>query len=51
MGYPAESDRRSAWRFIRRTEDPRVSMLRRFASALGIPPEELPADRKTAPAN
>lgn len=36
MGYPPESARKSAWQFIEKTSDPRVSMLRRFADAMGI---------------
>jgi len=36
MGYQPESARKSAWQFIEKTSDPRVSMLRRFADAMGI---------------
>lgn len=35
MGYPKESARKSAWQFIHKTNDPRLSMLRRFAEAVG----------------
>lgn len=35
MGYPKESARKSAWQFIHRTNDPRLSMLRKFADAIG----------------
>lgn len=35
MGYPKESARKSAWQFIHRTNDPRLSMLRKFAVAVG----------------
>lgn len=35
MGYPEESARKSAWQFMR-TKDPRISMLRKFAKAMGI---------------
>lgn len=35
MGYPKESARKSAWQFIHKTADPRLSMLRRFAEAVG----------------
>ena len=35
MGYPPESARKSVWQFLR-TSDPRISMLRRFASAMDI---------------
>jgi transcriptional regulator with XRE-family HTH domain len=41
MGYPAESARKSAWQFLRKTDDPRVSMLQRFAKAMGIDVKEL----------
>jgi transcriptional regulator with XRE-family HTH domain len=44
MGYPAETARMSAWQFVQKTSDPRVSMVRRFAKAMGIPIEELVAD-------
>jgi hypothetical protein len=36
MSYPERSARKSAWQFIQKTVDPRVSMLRRFAKAMGI---------------
>jgi hypothetical protein len=36
MGYPKDSARKSAWQFIQRTNDPRLSMLRRFAKAIGV---------------
>jgi transcriptional regulator with XRE-family HTH domain len=35
MDYPPESARKSAWQFMK-TEDPRISMLKRFAKAMGI---------------
>jgi transcriptional regulator with XRE-family HTH domain len=34
MGYPKESARKSAWQFLNKTEDPRLSMLQRFATAV-----------------
>ena len=40
MGYPADSARKSVWQFLR-TDDPRLSMLRRFAKAMGVRLEEL----------
>jgi transcriptional regulator with XRE-family HTH domain len=40
MGYPAESARKSAWQFMK-TGDPRVSMIVRFADALGIEAADL----------
>lgn len=36
MGYPKQSARKSAWQFIHRTNDPRLSMLRKFADAIGV---------------
>jgi|HubBroStandDraft_4_1064222.scaffolds.fasta_scaffold85861_3 hypothetical protein len=41
MGYPPDTARKSAWQFIRKTDDPRVSMLRRFAKAMGVPLRKL----------
>jgi transcriptional regulator with XRE-family HTH domain len=35
MGYPKESARKSAWQFLNKTADPRLSMLRKFAAAVG----------------
>ena len=37
MGYPAESARKSVWQFLNKTADPKLSMLRRFAKAMGVP--------------
>jgi transcriptional regulator with XRE-family HTH domain len=45
MGYPEESARKSVWQFLK-TSDPRISMLRRFAEAIGLPIEELVAEKK-----
>lgn len=41
MGYPEESARKSAWQFISKTSDPRLSMLHRFAKAIDLPLPEL----------
>jgi transcriptional regulator with XRE-family HTH domain len=41
MGYPAETARKSAWQFVRRTNDPRFSMVRKFAEAVGVSLSEL----------
>jgi transcriptional regulator with XRE-family HTH domain len=35
MGYPEETARQSAWQFMK-TNDPRMSMLRKFAEAMGV---------------
>ena len=40
MGYPAGTARQSVWQF-QRTSDPRISVLRRFAKAMGIGVAEL----------
>jgi predicted lysophospholipase L1 biosynthesis ABC-type transport system permease subunit len=36
MGYTEANARKSAWQFLQKTTDPRVSMLARFAEALNI---------------
>lgn len=36
MGYPKASARKSAWQFLYGTNDPRLSMLRKFAEAIGV---------------
>jgi len=41
MGYPKDTARKSAWQFINRTNDPRLSMIRRFARATGVTLSEL----------
>ena len=41
IGYTPETARKSAWQFIRKTDDPRISMLRRFAKAMGVPLRKL----------
>ena len=41
MGYASPSARHSAWQFLNRTVDPRLSMLCRFAEAVNIPITEL----------
>jgi transcriptional regulator with XRE-family HTH domain len=35
MGYPKDSARKSAWQFLNKTQDPRLSTLRKFAEAVG----------------
>ena len=50
MGYEPGTARRSAWQFINKTNDPRLSMLLRFASAVGVPvvnllPEDTPEEK------
>lgn len=41
MGYKDEMARKSAWQFIHKTNDPRLSMLRKFAEAVGITVKDL----------
>ena len=41
MGYKADTARKSAWQFVARTTDPRLSMLLKFAEAMGIDAKEL----------
>ena len=41
MRYTKDTARKSAWQFVNRTNDPRLSMLRRFAEAVGIPISDL----------
>jgi transcriptional regulator with XRE-family HTH domain len=41
MGYEAKMARVSAWQFLNKTSDPRLSMLRRFAQAVGVDVKEL----------
>jgi transcriptional regulator with XRE-family HTH domain len=45
MGYPEESARKSAWQFMSKTGDPRLSMLHRFAVALEVPLADLIGDQ------
>lgn len=45
MGYPEAIARQSAWQFMK-TNDPRMSTLRKFAEALGIALDELTPRRK-----
>jgi hypothetical protein len=48
MGYDAATARQSAFQFMK-SGDPRISMLRRFAKAMGIPLEDLLAEKKEKP--
>jgi hypothetical protein len=45
MGYPPETARQSAWQFLDKTGDPRISVLRRFAKAMRISVEELVSEK------
>jgi transcriptional regulator with XRE-family HTH domain len=44
MGYEEGTARRAAWQFLNKTADPRLSMLHRFAKAMGMSLEELVTD-------
>jgi transcriptional regulator with XRE-family HTH domain len=46
MGYSGPTARQSAWQFLTKTVDPRVSMLQKFAAAIGIPVAELFVEKK-----
>lgn len=46
MGYKGDTARKSAWQFLTSTRDPRLSMLRRFAVAVGVPLVELFDEKK-----
>jgi transcriptional regulator with XRE-family HTH domain len=41
MGYSEEVARKSAWQFLYKTSDPRLSMLQRFANALSLSLKDL----------
>jgi transcriptional regulator with XRE-family HTH domain len=41
MGYPTATARKSAWQFLNKTADPRLSMLRKFANAVGVDVKKL----------
>jgi transcriptional regulator with XRE-family HTH domain len=36
MGYEGDAARKSAWQFLNKTRDPRLSMLNKFAEALNV---------------
>jgi transcriptional regulator with XRE-family HTH domain len=45
MGYAPDTARKSVWQFFR-TADPRVSMVVKFAKAVGVPIESLIREEK-----
>lgn len=51
MGYSGTAARKSAWQFVSRTNDPRVSMLRKFAQAVNVSLAELFGEKKKVRAN
>lgn len=46
MGYAPAVARKAAWQFLKKTGDPHISVLHRFAKAMGVPLEELIAEKK-----
>ena len=46
MGYNGPTARQSAWQFLTKTADPRLSMLEKFAAAIGVPVAELFVEQK-----
>jgi len=36
MGYSGDHARKSSWQFLKKTNDPRLSMLERFAEAINV---------------
>jgi len=46
MGYEGDVARKSTWQFLNKTADPRLSMLRRFAAAVGLPVSDLLTEPK-----
>jgi hypothetical protein len=45
MGYSQATARKSAWQFLQKTNDPRISMLRKFARAMKISLSDLVSSR------
>ena len=41
MGFSHEVARQSAWQFLNKVDDPRISTLRRFAKAVGVKVKDL----------
>lgn len=37
MGSDGETARKAAWQFLNKVDDPRISTLRKFADAVGVP--------------
>jgi transcriptional regulator with XRE-family HTH domain len=46
MGIDAKTARMSAWQFLNKTTDPRLSMLLKFCAAVEVSLEELLAENK-----
>jgi transcriptional regulator with XRE-family HTH domain len=41
MGYEGDTARKSAWQFLNKSTDPRLSMLQKFVDAMGVTLSEL----------
>lgn len=48
MGYTGATARKAAWQFVYQTNDPRLSMLRRFARAMGLTADRIVSDADEA---
>jgi transcriptional regulator with XRE-family HTH domain len=46
MGCTPETARQAVWQFLKKTHDPHISLLRRFAEAVGVTIEELVGKKK-----
>lgn len=46
MGYTGDVARKAVWQFLNKVSDPRISTLRRFAAAMGVPIEELVQEKR-----
>jgi transcriptional regulator with XRE-family HTH domain len=46
MGIESKTARMSAWQFLNKTTDPRLSMLLKFCAAVGKPISKLLAEKK-----
>jgi len=47
MGFSSSVARKSVWQLLNKIDDPKVSTLRKFAAALGVPMSEFfPAEKK-----
>jgi len=45
MGYESDdAAKKSAWQFLNKTNDPRLSMIRKFAKAVGVSAKSLIVD-------
>lgn len=46
MGFDPAFARKSVWQLLNKIDDPKVSTLRKFADAIGVPMSDLFADAK-----